>query len=94
MANFDLPLSIEPKRPSVFAFLYKCFYRKRIVKDEMLHHDGWKELDDAEESASTWRWSDFSFWRHEQTQQETEEKECVPMVDWQTTSYPNCNVGK
>jgi hypothetical protein len=61
----------------------------------MLHHDGWKEMYEVdEEGASTLRWLDLSFWRHEQIQQEAEEKECVPMVDWQTTSYPNCNVGK
>lgn len=63
--------------------------------DEMLHHDGWTEADDYEqESASIWsKLGDFNLWKHEEAQHE-EEKQCVPMADWQTTSYPNCNVSK
>lgn len=96
VATADMPISIQPKKLSILSSIQKMFTSQRIAVDEMLHHDGWVESDDSEEeNASIWsRWSDFSFWKHEDTQHAEEEKQCVPMAEWQTTSYPNCNVGK
>lgn len=80
------------------------WFRGRTVNDEMLHHDGWKEWEDGgeeeDETSSGWwfSWSNF-FWKGSESRQEGQEEEekerhCVPMMEWQTTSYPNCNVGK
>eukprot|EP00804_Cyclotella_cryptica_P012815 CCRYP_010565-RB/>CCRYP_010565-RB protein AED:0.04 eAED:0.04 QI:284/1/0.66/1/1/0.66/3/0/663 len=82
---------------SALSRLYRYLFRKqRLVMDPMLHHDGWKENHDIhselQETSSTWTVP--SFWKREvpTRKEEEEEKQCVPMASWQTTSYPNCNV--
>lgn len=47
-----------------------------IIDDPMLHHDGWV----ADKNTVTDVQQDGHY-----------HNECVPMVEWQTTSYPNCN---
>lgn len=89
----DLPISIIHTRPiSLWTRMYKLFFGKKFTMDPMLHHDGWKETDGVDPEDSAIRW-DFSFWKRHDVTNEQEEKQCVPMAEWQTTSYPNCNIG-
>ena len=48
-----------------------------IIDDPMLHHDGWVAVTDVQVDDTK--------------SNEHNHDECVPMVEWQTTSYPNCN---
>lgn len=99
VVDLDLiPIEIAQKR-SIGARIRRWF-RGRTVNDEMLHRDGWKgceEDGEEEKSSDSWfSWSGFFFKNSESRQEneEEDERQCVPMMEWQTTSYPNCNVGK
>lgn len=62
--------------------------RKRRIDDEMLHHDGWTEEGRNNNDANGDDTSKGG------GQEEAGDEQCVPMAGWQTTSYPNCNVGE
>eukprot|EP00956_Cyclotella_meneghiniana_P000173 scaffold242_cov73-Cyclotella_meneghiniana.AAC.4 len=86
--------------------LYKYFTTNPV--DPMLHNDEWRGdyHYQTRNEASSSRWGRlllldyFKEWNSnnnndvKEQQDETNEEQCVPMAEWQTTSYPNCNVGK
>ena len=53
--------------------------QNRIINDPMLHHDNWVASEPIEQR------SDDVYYSKET------KGDCVPMADWQTTQYPNCN---
>ena len=109
ISNIDhlLPISIVTTQQSYISrILYKYFTTNPV--DPMLHNDEWRGGDDYQtrNEASSSRWGRlllldyFKVWNSnnnndvKEQQDETNEEQCVPMAEWQTTSYPNCNVGK
>ncbi|KAL9189793.1 hypothetical protein ACHAXT_009468 [Thalassiosira profunda] len=62
--------------------------RKVRIHDPMLHHEGWKPSDDEDPTSLT-EGEPLNSGNDEA--QIEEEEQCVPMMEWQTTSYPNCN---
>ena len=64
------------------------FVRRKQIDDPMLHHDGWKP--EARLSVGSDNEEKIQIFNDETIQVEAE-NQCVPMAQWQTTSYPNCN---
>jgi hypothetical protein len=92
-AEFIHDSFIKSKKQSYFfAKIFKFLLGGRSEVDPMLHHDGWKASEDYDKEAS-FGWSGFSFWKHA-NEEVVHDRQCVPMMEWQTTSYPNCNVGE
>lgn len=62
-------------------------FGRTTIRDPMLHHDGWTPRRGDRLAGATAHRSDVAADEAE----EEEEPRCVPMAEWQTTSYPNCN---
>ena len=69
------------------------FQKGRVLNtDPMLHHDGWVPptiIDNVDGTAAGGDEVDGS--AGDSSSSEEESQQCVPMAEWQTTSYPNCN---
>lgn len=80
---------------SYFSFLYRLlrgmlpFVSRKQIDDPMLHHDGWKP--EARSYFGSDNDGEIQIVHDNSIEEETEDQ-CVPMAQWQTTSYPNCNV--
>ena len=100
ISNIDnLPISIIQSKQSFVSRMYSYFLSNPVIVDPMLHHDEWTGDYETDEISSWWVWLlDFKLWSSDENDIEPEDdegsKKCVPMAEWQTTSYPNCNVGK
>ncbi|KAL7532977.1 hypothetical protein ACHAXR_004969 [Thalassiosira sp. AJA248-18] len=61
----------------------------------MLHHEGWEPHDDdnsIDYTDNNNRGDSTNNNEGDDPTEDDEESQCVPMAEWQTTSYPNCNI--
>ena len=68
----------------------KIFGTTSILIDPMLHHDNWNPQSTySSYFGKTEEYTSIGMIKEEE--EEKEQPQCIPMSNWQTTSYPNCN---